>query len=229
MTAAGAGRCGRGLGVTVDCDTGYRAIGQRIDRSWAETSQPLAWSPRQLIAADAGTLQTSLRACSRWRCGQRTGHRHRGCGRRPSGGGEHTTAFSRGFRWRRRRRIAESRPKEDRANWLDIPPDTAGARGSMEASWNRKDGAVLVCRVALGLEEEQARAEAPLPQLRGLLASAWNAWPPASQGREPRHDRDHRNRRGGAVIVATGFKTFDPPRWLNTANGIFPEVYTASS
>jgi len=120
------------------------------------------------------------------------------------------TAFSRGSRWRQRpanRRRPGRRPT-NRTGWISrrIRPRR---RGSMEASWNRRDACPPLPRRRWAWGKKKgARAEAPpLPQLRGLLrVHGMRGRAMRGEGREPRDDRDHRNLRGGGGDRGDGFQ-----------------------
>jgi heterodisulfide reductase subunit A len=218
-----------GSDFTIDCDTVIPAIGQRIDRSWAENEPALAWSASQLIAADARTLQTSLPFVFAG-------------GDAVSGPATVIAAVAAGHR------AAESmhrflqelaltsaaegplaaRPKEDQPHWLDIPPDTAPAP--------RQHGGVLepgrrlssFAEAALGLAEAQARAEASRCLNCGACCECQECVR-ACEVKAVNHAMTDTVEQVevGAVVVATGFKAFDPTPLAQYGYGIFPEIYTS--
>jgi heterodisulfide reductase subunit A len=214
---------------TVDSDMIIAAIGQRVERSWAEREPAIAWSPRQFIAVDAGTLQTSLPfvfAGGDAVSGPATvieavaaGHRaaesmHRYLQGIPliSAAGESPAA----------------RPEAEKANWLDIPPDTEPVQRQHGSVIEPERRVSSFEETALRLQAEQARAEAArclncggccecMECVRSCEVKAVNH---AMTDTIEHFD-------AGAVIVATGFKAFDPTPLAHYGYGIFPEVYTS--
>jgi heterodisulfide reductase subunit A len=121
-----------------------------------------------------------------------------------------------------------SRPKADQSDWLDIPPDTAAAP--------RQHGSILkperrlssFAEAALGLGEEKARAEALRCLNCGVCCECMECVA-ACEVKAVNHAMTEtiETVEVGAVIVATGFKTFDPTPLAPYGYGIFPEVYTS--
>jgi heterodisulfide reductase subunit A len=121
-----------------------------------------------------------------------------------------------------------ARPKEDQPHWLDIPPDTAQAP--------RQHGGVLepgrrlssFAEAALGLAEAQARAEASRCLNCGACCECQECVR-ACEVKAVNHAMTDTVEQVevGAVVVATGFKAFDPTPLAQYGYGIFPEIYTS--
>ena len=218
-----------GSNFTIDSDMVIAAIGQRIDRSWAESEPAIAWSPRQLIAADDDTLQTSLPSVFAG-------------GDAVSGPATVIEAVAAGHRAAESmHRFLQGIPQvsatgepptaqrhEDKPNWLDIPPDTAPAPRRHGGAIEPQRRISSFAEAALGLPEEQARAEAARCLNCGVCCECLECVR-ACEAKAVNHGMtdtiEHVD--VGAVIVATGFKAFDPTPLVQYGYGIFPEVYTS--
>ena len=217
-----------GSEFTVDCDTVIAAIGQRIDRSWAENEPALAWSPRQFIAADAGTLQTNLPfvfAGGDAVSGPATVIEAVAAGHRAA---ESMHRFLLGIPLAAAGEPLAPQAKAGQPDWLDIPPDTATAPRQHGSILEQERRLSSFAEAALGLAEEQARTEAARCLNCGVCCECMECVA-ACEVKAVNHAMTEaiEHIEVGAVIVATGFKAFDPTPLAQYGYGIFPEVYTS--
>ncbi|MGE5255457.1 MAG: NAD(P)-binding protein [Hyphomicrobiales bacterium] len=218
-----------GSEFTIDCDQVVAAIGQRIDRSWADSEPGIAWSRRQLIAADAETLQTNLAyvfAGGDAVSGPATVIEAVAAGHRAA---ESIHRFIQGLPLAPAAGDASApQQPEAKPSWLDIPADLMPVprqQGGLVAPELRKSS---FNEAALALQEGQARAEAARCLNCGACCECLECVR-ACEVKAVNHGMTDTIEQVevGAVIVATGFNAFDPAPLAQYGYGIFPEVYTS--
>jgi heterodisulfide reductase subunit A len=214
---------------TIDCDQVIAAIGQVIDRSWAESEPEIGWSRRQFIAVEPDTLQTRLPhvfAGGDAVSGPATAIEAVAAGHRAA---ESIHRFLQGVPLSAAPTEAPADPRpEEKPDWLEIPADTAREQRQQAGFIEPERRISSFGEVALALQDPQARREAARCLNCGLCCECLECVR-ACEVKAVDHGMTDsvEHVEVGAVIVATGFKAFDPTPLAQYGYGIFPEVYTS--
>jgi len=206
--------------TVLDCDTAIVAIGQAADLSFVQ-SESMGTTARGTIQVDPVTRQTSIEWVF---AGGDVHHGPKSVVEAVQSGKEAAESI---HRYLNKQDLAEGREKE----WSYVKPDVQGvealprtAMRTVPADERRKD----FQEIALGLSEEQAKAEAKRCLECGVCSECYQCVE-ACQPKAIDHSMkpEVREIEVGTIIVATGYDLMDPGPMKQFGYGRLPNVLTS--
>jgi heterodisulfide reductase subunit A len=211
----------------IECDAVISAIGQRVDNSWSPQEPQLKWSAQNTLGIDPHTMQTSipfLFAGGDAVSGPATVVEAIAAGHNAAEG---IHLHLQGLSLESQEQKVIDFPASAK-NGLDIAADLPTQPRQIakhKAPETRIDSFEVV---SLGLTEEQALKEAARCLNCGVCCECMECQKVCEVNAIDHSQLEEIEEvEVGAVIVATGFKTFDPASVAQYGYGIYPEVYTS--
>ncbi len=217
-----------GSEFVIACDAVISAIGQRIDTSWAEQEPELKWTERNTLAVNPQSMQTSIPfvfAGGDAVSGPASVVEAVAAGQLAARGIHH---YLQGLVLEAERQLPADHSAAHRPDWVQIPAGLIAQPRAVPAYVAAAPRTGSFVEVAKGLSEEQARQEAARCLNCGGCCECLECQRACEVNAVNHQMTDEIEQvQAGSVIVATGFKTFDPAALAQYGYGVYPEVYTS--
>ena len=216
-----------GSQFSIPCDAVIAAIGQRVDTSWSDQASGLRWSRRNTLDVNPQTMQTSIPSVFAGGdavSGPATVIEAVAAGHKAAEG---IHAFLQGITLETETQKVIEFPSLQ-SNWLDIPADVTPQGRNHPRPADPLQRIHSFEEAVPGFNEEEALEEANRCLNCGVCCECLECQKACEV-----HAIDHHMQETietvdvGAIVVATGFKTFDPTPLAQYGYGIYPEVYTS--
>ncbi len=210
----------------IPCDSIIPAIGQRIDAPWAENVPGIEWSERHTIKVNPSTMQTRLShvfAGGDRVTGPATVIEAISAGHRASSGIHN---FLQGIKTEQEDDVPEAMEIPER--WQEIPSGVVPTKRAAAAHIDGNIRRESFDEVSSGLTVEQAASEAGRCINCGGCCECMQCVSVCEVGAVDHNMPEEIIKIDtGAIILATGFKIFNPAAIEQYGYGRFPEVYTS--
>ncbi|MGD9113233.1 MAG: NAD(P)-binding protein, partial [Desulfobacterales bacterium] len=209
------------------CDAVIAAIGQRVDASWSDQAPGLHWSSRNTLDVNHQTMQTSIPfvfAGGDAISGPATVIEAVAAGHKAA---ESIHSYLQGISLETDTQKVIEFPSAQQ-NWLDIPIDATSQARNHPQPVDPLKRIRSFEETLSGFNQEQALAEAERCLNCGACCECLECQKVCEV-----HAIDHHMQEKietvevGAIVVATGFKAFDPTPLFQYGYGVYPEVYTS--
>ena len=217
----------KGSEFVIPCDAVIPAIGQQIDAPWADQDPQLEWTRRNTLKVSAETMQTNLPhvfAGGDVVSGPATVIEAVAAGHKAAEG---IHSFHEGVQVDDGKEVKNHFDFTE-GDWMEIPEDCQPGDRAKVNHLEADTRSVSFDEVSLGFTEEQALLEANRCLNCGGCCECMQCVDACEvQAIDHQMEEEIVSLDVGAVVLATGFKIFNPTPIVQYGYGRFPEVYTS--